>query len=263
MDFEYVNDLRRQEIEFVVSHYGSLLAGKRVLEIGSGTGIQLARLSRVAGEVVGLDLADGMYRDHADPRVIAYDGHHIPLPDHSVDVVFSSNVLEHIAHRDAFQTEILRVLRPGGHCIHILPSHFWRLWTTLGTIIVAPARVAMGVVESVRARKWCLPVTLHRWLDITVGDRHGEFGNRVTEFYHFMPRTWRHYFDSRGWQIIEVRPAGMAYEGNMILAHLLRWSSFPRMARAVAPPLWKARGALSHVLGSACYVFVLKARGPQ
>lgn len=59
------------------------------------------------------------------------------LPADSVDVVFTSNVLEHLADKDEVQqtlSEGFRVLRPGGHLIamgpnlRFLPGEYWDFW---------------------------------------------------------------------------------------------------------------------------------------
>ena len=47
-------------------------------------------------------------------RTIAGDGMRLPLPDGSVDIAFSSNVLEHVPDPAAFLDEALRITRPGG-----------------------------------------------------------------------------------------------------------------------------------------------------
>ena len=59
------------------------------------------------------------------------------LPDASVDFVFSSNVLEHLPHKQAVDTvlaEARRVLRPGGQLvlvgpnIRLVPGLYWDYW---------------------------------------------------------------------------------------------------------------------------------------
>lgn len=242
MNIDFLNALRIAEIEQVIAWYGELFAGRRVLEIGSGTGIQLDRLSGIAEEVCGLDLEGGIYSGDADPRVRTYDGHHIPFPDGHFDVVFSSNVLEHVRHREAFQAEIARVLAPGGRCVHILPTHHWRAWTTLATIALAPVNLAIAAAASVRDGEWRLPRSGGEWRDLLIGEQHGEFGSRRTEYDHFRPGTWAEVFRRCGWRIDEMRPLGMFYEGNTILGPLL--------------PI-ERRKALARIFGSACALFVL------
>ena len=45
---------------------------------------------------------------------IAGDGYHLPLAGGVADLVFSSNVLEHVADSGAMVNELIRVARPGG-----------------------------------------------------------------------------------------------------------------------------------------------------
>jgi SAM-dependent methyltransferase len=64
----------------------------------------------------------------------------IPIPDGSVDAVFSSQVLEHVADPALYLAEAVRVLRPGGQLLlsthgimvyHRDPVDYWR-WTGEG-----------------------------------------------------------------------------------------------------------------------------------
>jgi len=62
------------------------------------------------------------------------------LPASSVDVVFTSNLMEHLPGKPAVETmlaEARRVLKPGGHCImmgpnlRLLPGAYWDFWDHL------------------------------------------------------------------------------------------------------------------------------------
>jgi SAM-dependent methyltransferase len=50
----------------------------------------------------------------APGRTIAGDGNRLPLADGTVDLAFSSNVLEHVPEPGRFLDEMVRVTRPGG-----------------------------------------------------------------------------------------------------------------------------------------------------
>lgn len=67
-------------------------------------------------DVSGIDIPSSNLKDDRIWPVTDYDGKNIPF-----DIVFSSNVLEHIPHIYDFQGEIERVLKPGSIVIHILP----------------------------------------------------------------------------------------------------------------------------------------------
>ena len=121
---EYLNELRFVEMERLVPY---IPAGARVLEFGAGTGQQARFLAERGFDVLAVDLAQSNYADHLVFPVRQYDGEHIPLEDRSVDVIFSSNVLEHVENMPAIMSEFRRILRPGGFGLHVMPTPAWRL----------------------------------------------------------------------------------------------------------------------------------------
>ena len=94
----------------------------RLLEIGAGTGWQALALVKRGYEVSAVDLPASKYAGDRVFPVIDYDGHTLPFKDGAFGMVYSSNLLEHIPHLEAFQQEIHRVLRPDGCVVHVLPS---------------------------------------------------------------------------------------------------------------------------------------------
>lgn len=105
-------------------HYAGVLGGT-CLEIGCGAGRLTRQLATQFDRVVALDVsADMIERARgaaADgPASVEFhqvEGTHIPLPDDSVDHVFSVHVLQHLddfGDVSAYVVEMARVLRPGG-----------------------------------------------------------------------------------------------------------------------------------------------------
>ena len=102
------------------------LNGKRILDIGSGTGSLSVLIKRAypAAEVVGLDgdpqileIARSKAKKHRleipFEQGLSFD---LPYPDASFDVVITSFMLHHLNRNDKQKTamEAYRVLRPGG-----------------------------------------------------------------------------------------------------------------------------------------------------
>lgn len=98
-----------------------------VLDFGCGPGfvaVHLARRTGPEGHVHALDVnTDFVARARENARAAGLADrittHHsgdetIPLPDASVDRVYSRNVLEYVPDVDAVLAELARVLRPGG-----------------------------------------------------------------------------------------------------------------------------------------------------
>lgn len=106
-------------------------AGARILEIGCGTGQNLATLARF-GHVDGLELDDEM-RALSEKRL----GRKImrsPLPeidevkDASYDLIGAFDVIEHIDDDHAALAAIATKLKPGGKFMMTVPAHPW-MWT--------------------------------------------------------------------------------------------------------------------------------------
>jgi len=103
-----------------------LQEGERVLDLGSGGGIDVllsARRVGSTGRAIGLDMTDEMLalaqanaREAGVTNVEFLKGHieAIPLPADSVDVVISNCVINLAADKQSVFGEIARVLRPGG-----------------------------------------------------------------------------------------------------------------------------------------------------
>lgn len=90
-----------------------------VLDAGCGRGRESAMLAAHpdVDEVIALDMAPGMLAElpvQAKIRPLLGDVEAIPLPDASVDQVFSNFVLQWCDSREQACRELLRVLRPGG-----------------------------------------------------------------------------------------------------------------------------------------------------
>lgn len=103
-----------------------LNAGETVLDIGSGGGLDVilsARRVGPAGHAYGIDMTDEMlelaWRHALDAGVdnvtfIKGESEALPIPNQSIDVVFSNCVVNLSPDKDRVLSEIYRVLRPGG-----------------------------------------------------------------------------------------------------------------------------------------------------
>jgi SAM-dependent methyltransferase len=105
---------------------GELAAGERVVDVGSGGGIDsliAARMVGEAGSVVGIDMTPEMLRraraaaaesgiDNVEFREAYMED--LPVPDGWADVVISNGVLNLTPDKQKALAEMFRVLRPGG-----------------------------------------------------------------------------------------------------------------------------------------------------
>src|SRR5215216_4884539 len=102
--------------------------GERVLDLGCGSGRFVAALRGAGADPVGVEIAEAaLERARAvapgsDLRLIEPDGS-LPLGHGSVDLVWCSEVLEHVADTAHLLLEVRRVLRPGGRLLVTVPYH--------------------------------------------------------------------------------------------------------------------------------------------
>lgn len=243
----HLNALRNAEIDRISVH---LARGARILEIGAGTGEQARELTRRGFDVTAIEIAQSNYAANRTFPIIDYDGHAIPLPDASIDIVFSSNVLEHVPDLPRMHAEIRRVLRPSGYCVHAMPTHSWRFWTTLSSYPDALVRLAVAAPDLLPhgwpsgpelrrlARSWYR--TGRQVVGAMLPRRHGERGNVVSELWLFHPSWWRQNFADNRFTVVHDEPMGLFYTGNMLLG--------PRLQ------LYR-RATASRWLGSSCHLF--------
>lgn len=218
----------------------------KILEIGAGMGWQAKALAAHGFEITAIDLP--MPLNRAWP-VQEYDGEHIPFGDQSFDVVFSSNVLEHIPHVVAFQREILRVLKPNGRALHILPSGMWRWWTSLAYyphLLRRVLQILFSKQNGAGAEANEPQPPRRGLLHAVLPPRHGECGNFMSEIYWFSRARWRRLFEAADWRVESYQRSRVFYTGYVLWGMKMSLS---------------ARQALSYVLGSACHVFCLMKKG--
>jgi ubiquinone/menaquinone biosynthesis C-methylase UbiE len=102
--------------------------GDRVLDLGCGEGDLAADMAGAGAEVIAAEVAraalDRAHRRHPelDLRLAPSDGA-LPFDDGAFDVVWSSEVIEHVVDTARWLSEVRRVLAPHGRVLLTTPSH--------------------------------------------------------------------------------------------------------------------------------------------
>jgi ubiquinone/menaquinone biosynthesis C-methylase UbiE len=117
---------------------GEVRSGDRALDLGCGTGEFTALLAQAAAEALGVDVAETALErartrhPELDFRLIPVDGP-LPFDDNTFELVWSSEVIEHVADTGRWLSEVRRVLAPRGRLLLTTPDH-GRLRVALGGI---------------------------------------------------------------------------------------------------------------------------------
>ncbi len=219
----------------------------RILDVGAGAGWQSLVFKNNDFDTFAIDLVNSNYNNHMKYPIIQYDGSTLPFADHSFDIVFSSNVLEHITDISGFLIEIRRVCKPDGKFVHVLPSSGWRFWTNI-TYYLEGLKIILAKQNNSAtwlSEKFLFSKEMNifgKLFHAAIPSRHGEFGNFITEIFYFSRIRWLREFKQAGFKVENYNQNGLFYTGFGFLGPVLNLQS---------------RHRLSKLLGSACHIFIL------
>ena len=102
--------------------------GARLLDLGCGAGAFTAIAAEAGAEPIGVEVAEAALtrattaHPGLDFRIAAID-RPLPLKDGEVEIVWASEVIEHVGDTERWLTEVRRVLAPGGRLLITTPNH--------------------------------------------------------------------------------------------------------------------------------------------
>jgi SAM-dependent methyltransferase len=157
----------------------------RALELGAGDGGQSLTIANYCDKLICTDM-DGqshawlgqtlLERKRDNVEYALCDAQDLSrFQDESFDLIFSSNMLEHIPDVDRCLRECRRVLKDNGLMLHAMPSRWWKVFNTgLGMRKLKPPGI------------------------------HGVSSSHLQEYYVFGKNVWRKRIESHGLRVSEV-----------------------------------------------------------
>lgn len=106
------------------------LSSMRVLDIGCGNGSTVNGWLEIGANAYGCDFRfkEGKHVASLQQQnrlsIIPNTHYRLPYPDERFDLVLTNQVMEHVIDYPSTLSEIQRILKPGGYCLHIFPSRW-------------------------------------------------------------------------------------------------------------------------------------------
>lgn len=229
---QYLHSIRKKEMDRVFSvlpqtHFSS------GLEIGAGDGFQTTLLAPRVKSLVSSDLNFKRIQESLKIPEVTYmqvDADAITgvFPSQAFELIFSSNVLEHVRDPRSFLAATRPMLTDDGYAVHIIPSRHIKVFYLL---LYYPNLVLLAVdriLGKLRGKPFFSGGTLNLENNINVGDKpkkkedrikkflfpspHGNFSNHKEEFIAFGKKQWERLFKESGYSVVAYAQ-GPAFSG--------------------------------------------------
>jgi SAM-dependent methyltransferase len=219
----YLRGLRRREIEFIFGRCPHD-AFPHALELGAGDGFQSTLLARYAGRLVATDFRPQITRRSACPNITfaTCDAERVDeqFAPASFDLIFSSNMMEHLPNPARALAGMRLVLRDDGIAAHVIPSPFWKFCHLAGFYPDAVLARLNRFQQRRNAQHAGSAAGAEEWDNNPKSDArarpylarllwpaaHGASGSNLAEFRLFSERYWRQQFESAGFLVAAVLP---------------------------------------------------------
>ena len=205
--------IRTREIELVFNKFPQNYF-EYSLEIGSGNGTQSRKLIYWTSHLLSTDINFNRleYEINSNINYQICDANILPYKSETFDLIYSSNLLEHLLDPKLSLNEMHRVLKNEGIMIHIIPNQFWKLSHLL---LFYPNQLLLLIRKLIGPKK---PIeynkNINNWSNIKNKPQkikflnkiwpkvHGEFKNHISEFAGMGYGNWENYFNKSSFKII-------------------------------------------------------------
>ncbi len=197
------------------------------LELGAGDGFQSKLISKYIEKLISADynLSRLQEKSTSTIKYIKCDAEETDryFTKKKFDIIFSSNLLEHVPHPGKALSGMCQILKDDGIMIHIMPNVFWKfsqitmfypnLFIEIVERILTPNRLISAIKKRLKKRSNILKTETefdnnpkssqhnYSWLWPCP---HGAYKSHWDEFLAFRKKRWLALFKSEGLNVIKV-----------------------------------------------------------
>ena len=239
-----LHDLRNFELNYILNKI-KLKKSDKILDFGAGDGYMIKKIEEKGyNSVYGIDILNSNYKP--DLNIFTYSGNIDDFPtNESYDVIFSSNVIEHIENQEDYFLLFDKILKKNGLQIHIMPTHYWKFWNSLFYYYSVGIYILKKLFfKNNKKLKNNYKIEVNNGLKQSpffIG-RHGSIGSTFDEFSLFNPINYFKILDKLNLEY-ESFKIPLIYSGHYFLGSYLSL---------------KLRKKLSKFLGYSCHCYVIK-----
>jgi len=183
--------------------------GTRILEIGCGSGIQSNFLSEKSSYVISSDIALKQ-AEFGKLCIVKCSGEYLPFKKGFFDIVYSSNVLEHIKNRSMALREMRHVLEKEGILVCVVPTSMWKI---LQLVLYYPKKIYNFIRRRMKHKKLQFYNNINikqnqRWeaalLKHLMPSVHGEFKGNREEIVSYRKKNWVNLLETNGFYVYRI-----------------------------------------------------------
>lgn len=208
------------------------------LELGAGNGYQSTLLKKYVLNLTSTEIDDErLIERDKEIKYMILDAHNLEnkFPPNTFDIIYSSNMLEHVENPERVLKGIKKTLKDDGVTIHIMPSPFWKLCN----LLLHPFSVSKNIFSMLINRsktpksnkemeKVKIEDNRHPLKRFLIPRPHGVSSSNIKEFKVFSKKEWKVKFEKAGFKPIKIidGPVTTAHTHSIVISKLLEKLGF-------------------------------------
>lgn len=224
-DFKAVQDWSRWNLFLRKFEIDKMLDGfpkehfDKALELGCGSGKHSKHLAYYCKKLIAIEYNENRLTEHSDEKTTFLTGDAQDLSQFSnneMDMIFSSNLIEHLPNPGRCMAECRRVIKQEGLIIHAVPNRLWKifhllLYYPLGIKIILrrtfsadkSADIGEFIAAEAKLNSNMRPLDYSLKKNL-LPKPHGISKSHISEFKNWGEKHWINIFEKNGLEVVNI-----------------------------------------------------------